>query len=85
MSAEAPKAAVEDLIAKVVTGKALEAFDRCRSCRVGYPQHERGSHSGVVERKSGAREICLLIHWATRWNGSAAHRISRCKRLIGYC
>jgi hypothetical protein len=28
MSAEAPKAAVEDLIAKVVGGKALEAFDR---------------------------------------------------------
>ena len=27
MSAEAPKAAVEDLIAKVVGGKALEAFD----------------------------------------------------------
>ncbi len=27
MSAEAPKAAVEDLIAKVVDGKALEAFD----------------------------------------------------------
>jgi hypothetical protein len=36
--------------------------NRCRSCRVGYTQHERGSHSGVVERKSGAREICLLIH-----------------------
>jgi ketosteroid isomerase-like protein len=120
MSAESPKAAVEDLIAKVVGGKALEAFDRyyaddvtmqeneqpprvgkaacrafeedflskikagadlrlrwlrdfgqqgvhclphrCRSCRVGYTQHERGSHSGMVERKSGAREICLLIH-----------------------
>ena len=28
MSAEAPKAAVEDLIAKVVGGKALDAFDR---------------------------------------------------------
>ena len=28
MSAEAPKAAVEDLIAKVVGGKALAAFDR---------------------------------------------------------
>ena len=28
MSAEAPKAGVEDLIAKVVGGKALEAFDR---------------------------------------------------------
>jgi ketosteroid isomerase-like protein len=28
MSAEASKAAVEDLIAKVVGGKALEAFDR---------------------------------------------------------
>ena len=28
MSAEAPKVAVEDLIAKVVGGKALEAFDR---------------------------------------------------------
>jgi hypothetical protein len=118
MSAEAPKAAVEDLIAKVVGGKALEAFDRyyaddvtmqendqsprigkaacrafeesflskikavrtydlrrfrdlrqqsihclphrCRSCRLGYAQHERGSHSGMVERKAGAREICLL-------------------------
>jgi len=28
MSTEAPKAAVEDLIAKVVSGKALGAFDR---------------------------------------------------------
>jgi hypothetical protein len=27
MNAEAPKAAVEDLIAKVVGGKALEAFE----------------------------------------------------------
>src|SRR4029077_4414047 len=120
MSAQAPKTAVEDLIAKVVGGKALEAFDRyyaddvtmqeneqpprvgkaaCRAFEedflskikavrtyvcdgyvisgnkafivyridadhaewVGYTQHERGSHSGVVERKSGAREIRLLI------------------------
>ena len=27
-----------------------------------HAQHERGSHSGVVERKGGAGEICLLIH-----------------------
>jgi hypothetical protein len=122
MSAEAPKAAVEDLIAKVVGGKALEAFDRYyaddvtmqeneqpprvgkAACRAfeedflskikavrayvcdgyvisgnkafivyridadhadwGYAQHERGSHSGVVEWKGGAREVCLLSHYA---------------------
>jgi hypothetical protein len=35
-----------------------------------------GSHSGVVERKSGAREICLLIHRRTQlrssWKASCA-------------
>ena len=122
MSAEAPpKAAVEDLIAKVVGGKALEAFDRyyaddvtmqendqpprvgkaaCRTFEAdflskikavrtltfmtrcsdlpaarrslitasdadhadrGTARHERGSYPGMVERKGGAREICLLI------------------------
>jgi hypothetical protein len=41
MSAEAPKAAVEDLIAKVVGGKALEAFDRYYADDVTMQENEQ--------------------------------------------
>jgi len=41
MSAEAPKAAVEDLIAKVVDGKALEAFDRYYAADVTMQENEQ--------------------------------------------
>ena len=41
MSAQAPKAAVEDLIAKVVGGKALEAFDRYYADDVTMQENEQ--------------------------------------------
>ena len=41
MSAQAPKAAVEDLIAKVVGGKALEAFDRYYAADVTMQENEQ--------------------------------------------
>jgi hypothetical protein len=41
MSAEAPKAAVEDLIAKVGGGKALEAFDRYYADDVTMQENEQ--------------------------------------------
>jgi hypothetical protein len=41
MSAEGPKEAVEDLIAKVVGGKALEAFDRYYADDVTMQENEQ--------------------------------------------
>ena len=46
MSAEAPKAAVEDLIAKVVGGKALEAFDRYYADDVTMQENEQPPRVG---------------------------------------
>ena len=46
MSAEAPKAAVEDLIAKVVGGKALEAFDRYYADDVTMQENEQPPRIG---------------------------------------
>ena len=46
MSAEAPKAAVEDLIAKVVDGKALEAFDRYYAADVTMQENEQPPRVG---------------------------------------
>ena len=41
MNAETPKPAVEDLIAKVVGGKALEAFDRYYADDVTMQENEQ--------------------------------------------
>ena len=41
MNAETPKAAVEDLIAKVVGGKALEAFDQDHADDVTMQENEK--------------------------------------------
>jgi ketosteroid isomerase-like protein len=46
MSAEAPKAAVEDLIAKVVGGKAMEAFDRYYADDVTMQENEQAPRAG---------------------------------------
>ena len=46
MSAQAPKAAVEDLIAKVVGGKALEAFDRYYADDVTMQENEQPPRIG---------------------------------------
>ena len=46
MSAEAPKAAVEDLIAKVVDGKALEASDRYYAADVTMQENEQPPRVG---------------------------------------
>jgi len=46
MSAEAPKAAVEDLIAKVVGGKALEAFDRYYADDVTMQENDQSPRIG---------------------------------------
>ena len=46
MSAEAPKAAVQDLIAKVVGGKALEAFDRYYADDVTMQENEQPPRAG---------------------------------------
>ena len=46
MSAEAPKVAVEDLIAKVVGGKALEAFDRYYADDVTMQENEQPPRVG---------------------------------------
>ena len=49
MSAEAPKAAVEDLIAKVVSGKALEAFDRYYADDVTMQENEQPPRVGKAK------------------------------------
>ena len=49
MSAEAPKAAVEDLIAKVVGGKALEAFDRYYADDVTMQENEQPPRVGKAD------------------------------------
>jgi ketosteroid isomerase-like protein len=46
MSAEAPKAVVEDLIAKVVSGKALEAFDRYYADDVTMQENDQSPRIG---------------------------------------
>ena len=46
MSAEPPKAAVEDLIAKVVGGKSLEAFDRYYADDVTMQENEQPPRIG---------------------------------------
>jgi hypothetical protein len=46
MSTQAPKTAVEDLIAKVVGGKALEAFDRYYADDVTMQENEQPPRVG---------------------------------------
>ncbi len=46
MNAETPKPAVEDLIAKVVGGKALEAFDRYYADDVTMQENEQPPRVG---------------------------------------
>ena len=61
MSAEAPKAAVEDLIAKVVGGKALEAFDRDDADDVTMQENEQPPRVGKAACRSFEEDFLSKI------------------------
>jgi hypothetical protein len=59
MSAVAPKAAVEDLIAKVIGGKALEAFDRYYADDVTMQENEQPPRVGKAACRASRRTFFL--------------------------
>jgi ketosteroid isomerase-like protein len=83
MSAEAPKAAVEDLIAKVVGGKALEAFDRYYADDVTMQENEQPPRVGKAACRTFEEDFLSKIK-AVRTYVCDGYVISGNKAFIVY-
>ena len=83
MSTEAPKAAVEDLIAKVVGGKALEAFDRYYADDVTMQENEQPPRVGKAACRAFEEDFLSKIK-AVRTNVCDGYVISGNKAFIVY-
>ena len=83
MSAEAPKAAVEDLIAKVVGGRALEAFDRYYADDVTMQENEQPPRAGKAACRAFEEDFLSKIK-AVRTYVCDGYVISGNKAFIVY-
>jgi ketosteroid isomerase-like protein len=83
MSAEAPKAAVEDLIANVVGGKALEAFDRYYADDVTMQENEQPPRAGKAACRTFEEDFLSKIK-AVRTYVCDGYVISGNKAFIVY-
>jgi ketosteroid isomerase-like protein len=83
MNAEAPKAAIEDLIAKVVGGKALEAFDRYYADDVTMQENEQPPRVGKAACRAFEEDFLSKIK-AVRTYVCDGYVISRNKAYVVY-
>jgi ketosteroid isomerase-like protein len=83
MSAETPKAAVEDLIAKVVGGKALEAFDKYYADDVTMQENEQPPRVGKAACRAFEEDFLSKIK-AVRTYVCDGYVISGDKAFIVY-